>query len=297
MSKKNIYVLLVLVLIIIIAGVLRLTTKEDTWLCQNNVWVKHGNPSDPQPTSGCGEINACPEDAKICPDGSSVGRQGPNCEFAACPAVQSETNEVTFVCKDNKSIQAKFYPKKDEYVDLNLSDGRTWQLPHVISASGARYANTDESLVFWNKGDTAFITENNETTFVDCVLQQPVEPQDNIGMANPAATNCLAKGGKLETRKNKNGEYGVCLFDDNRQCEEWAFFRGQCPLGGLKVTGYENEAQVYCVITGGTVEGVGTESVMCKRFDGTYCEVTANFNGECPDPNNPEPNAGNVEAP
>ena len=27
----------------------------------------------------------CTMDAKICPDGSTVGRQGPNCEFAACP--------------------------------------------------------------------------------------------------------------------------------------------------------------------------------------------------------------------
>lgn len=28
---------------------------------------------------------ACTLEAKICPDGSSVGRQGPNCEFAECP--------------------------------------------------------------------------------------------------------------------------------------------------------------------------------------------------------------------
>ncbi len=27
----------------------------------------------------------CTLDAKICPDGSSVGRSGPNCEFAPCP--------------------------------------------------------------------------------------------------------------------------------------------------------------------------------------------------------------------
>jgi hypothetical protein len=33
---------------------------------------------------------ACTQEAKICPDGSSVGRTGPNCEFAACPVV-SET--------------------------------------------------------------------------------------------------------------------------------------------------------------------------------------------------------------
>lgn len=29
---------------------------------------------------------ACTMEAKLCPDGSYVGRTGPNCEFAACPA-------------------------------------------------------------------------------------------------------------------------------------------------------------------------------------------------------------------
>lgn len=28
---------------------------------------------------------ACTMEAKICPDGSAVGRTGPNCEFAPCP--------------------------------------------------------------------------------------------------------------------------------------------------------------------------------------------------------------------
>ena len=28
---------------------------------------------------------ACTQEAKICPDGSAVGRVGPNCEFAPCP--------------------------------------------------------------------------------------------------------------------------------------------------------------------------------------------------------------------
>ena len=28
---------------------------------------------------------ACTMDAKVCPDGSAVGRTGPNCEFAPCP--------------------------------------------------------------------------------------------------------------------------------------------------------------------------------------------------------------------
>lgn len=41
---------------------------------------------------------ACTLDAKICPDGSAVGRTGPNCEFTECPTTtntNSETNQST----------------------------------------------------------------------------------------------------------------------------------------------------------------------------------------------------------
>ncbi|OGK40707.1 hypothetical protein A3A74_03760 [Candidatus Roizmanbacteria bacterium RIFCSPLOWO2_01_FULL_35_13] len=35
---------------------------------------------------------ACTMDAMLCPDGSSVGRSGPNCEFSPCPTVTDENN-------------------------------------------------------------------------------------------------------------------------------------------------------------------------------------------------------------
>lgn len=34
---------------------------------------------------------ACTREAKICPDGTSVGRVGPQCEFAACPEAATST--------------------------------------------------------------------------------------------------------------------------------------------------------------------------------------------------------------
>ncbi len=37
---------------------------------------------------------ACTADAKLCPDGSAVGRQGPNCEFAPCPKL-ADTIQAT----------------------------------------------------------------------------------------------------------------------------------------------------------------------------------------------------------
>ncbi len=73
---------------------------------------------------------------------------------------------ATFSCEQGKTIGATFYSDK---VDLILSDGRKLSLPHVLSASGARYANTNETFVFWNKGNTAFIEEGN--THVDTPAQ------------------------------------------------------------------------------------------------------------------------------
>ncbi len=56
---------------------------------------------------------SCTLEAKVCPDGSAVGRSGPNCEFAACPTevdvVEEEvTMDGTLIClphKDKKGEQ------------------------------------------------------------------------------------------------------------------------------------------------------------------------------------------------
>lgn len=78
---------------------------------------------------------------------------------------------VKFTCDDSKSIDATFYSDK---VHLVLSDGRTLDVPQAMSASGARYANADESFVFWNVGNTAFITEGDPDvqTYANCVEQK-----------------------------------------------------------------------------------------------------------------------------
>ena len=34
---------------------------------------------------------ACTMEAKLCPDGTYVGRSGPNCEFAPCPGIKKQT--------------------------------------------------------------------------------------------------------------------------------------------------------------------------------------------------------------
>ena len=51
-----------------------------------------------------GEVYACTLDAKICPDGSAVGRIGPNCEFAACPGESDNPTSADFKIGDSITL-------------------------------------------------------------------------------------------------------------------------------------------------------------------------------------------------
>ncbi len=55
------------------------------------------------------------------------------------------------------------------------------------------------------------------------------EIEESAALPNPASVYCLKQGGKLEIRKDEQeNEYGVCIFSNGEECEEWAFFRGEC---------------------------------------------------------------------
>ncbi len=57
-------------------------------------------------------------------------------------------------------------------------------------------------------------------------------PTAQAGLANPASTYCVDHGNKLEMRTaSDGGQYGVCIFPDGSECEEWAYFRGTCAPG------------------------------------------------------------------
>lgn len=47
---------------------------------------------------------ACTMEAKICPDGSAVGRTGPQCEFAACPGESMTTGDLTLGTGEKGSV-------------------------------------------------------------------------------------------------------------------------------------------------------------------------------------------------
>ena len=103
---------------------------------------------------------------------------------ALAPTKNGETPiaQVSFACDAGKTINASFYegeskpapspgepPTPGGSVAVTLSDGRAMTLPQTISADGTRYANADESFVFWAKGNGAFVTEGNDQTYANCI--------------------------------------------------------------------------------------------------------------------------------
>jgi len=67
---------------------IRLGDSTAKQLVQNNYIFLLNNATENAATITVSNENdqiACPMDAKICPDGSAVGRTGPNCEFTPCP--------------------------------------------------------------------------------------------------------------------------------------------------------------------------------------------------------------------
>ncbi len=113
------------------------------------------------------------------------------------------------------------------------------------------------------------------------------QPSSSPQLANPASVNCAQQGGTLSMEQRPGGgEFGVCVFTDNYQCEEWALFRGECPKNGLRVTGYVTPAGRYCAITGGrysvvSAPGATPERGTCSLPDGSSCPAEAYFAGTC----------------
>jgi len=66
-----------------------------------------------------------------------------------------------------------------------------------------------------------------------------LEPNDGVSpettqasIPNPASVFCEQQGNKLEIRTAADGsQSGACVFPDGSECDEWAYFRGECGPG------------------------------------------------------------------
>jgi inhibitor of cysteine peptidase len=69
----------------------------------------------------------------------------------------------------------------------------------------------------------------SDTFTLDVDNVPPEGEAPSAGLPNPAAVYCEEQGYTVEIRTDESGgQYGVCVFPDGSECEEWAFYRGEC---------------------------------------------------------------------
>lgn len=85
-----------------------------------------------------------------------------------------ETTNVIYYCQEGE-LRA-VYEKND--VIVAFPDKRILTLNQSVSADGARYESGQ--IVFWGKGDNAFVTENDKTTFSNCVTGEKIKGDNGL---------------------------------------------------------------------------------------------------------------------
>ncbi len=90
----------------------------------------------------------CTMEAKLCPDGSAVGRTGPNCEFAPCPVLKtSPTPDPSVNWKTYSSKEGNFFFKYPVYYTLHINEQTGFELPYMPNPNSFELdARTDEGV-------------------------------------------------------------------------------------------------------------------------------------------------------
>lgn len=74
---------------------------------------------------------------------------------------------IVYTCARGAQIATAFETGTTERLELSLPNASPVLLTSTESASGAKYTN-ETGIVFWEKGGTAMVEQNNEVTYADC---------------------------------------------------------------------------------------------------------------------------------
>lgn len=144
---------------------------------------------------------ACTMEAKICPDGSAVGRTGPQCEFAKCPELpeQNVPGDISAYIESKADLIKLTYPKPLEVV----------QSPLVIEGEARGYwffeASFPIALVNW---DGLIIAEGVATAEDDWMTEEFVPFKAELEFTNEFTNETpdfMKKGALILKKDNPSG--------------------------------------------------------------------------------------------
>jgi hypothetical protein len=106
------------------------------------------------------------------------------------------------------------------------------------------------------------------TSTIPVPITTPSTEEPNTQLPNPASVNCVQMNGSLRIVETESGQVGICTLPSGEDCEEWAFYRGDCPK--LKVGNDTDEHG--CIGSAGYAWCLGLQQ--CIRPWETICPVS-----------------------
>ena len=86
-------------------------------------------------------------------------------------------------------------------------------------------------------------------------------------MPNPASVYCEQNGNKLEIKMASDGsQNGICVFPDGSECDEWAYFRGECGPAAQESPTPAMTVEATTEASGGDGGGQGARRLHATRY-------------------------------
>ncbi|MFZ5500993.1 MAG: hypothetical protein ACOY58_03660, partial [Candidatus Micrarchaeota archaeon] len=152
---------------------------------------------------GCTQQVACPADARLCPDGTAVGRVGPDCEFAPCPQLVGNDSD------EHGCIGSAGY----SWCDTLQECVRSWETPCPMTeadALGIARENCDAVVA-----TDAMYNEDSDTWWFGMDVDQPgCNPACVVFGNGSAEVNWRCTGVIVYTVKSANSSLGEILVDN-----------------------------------------------------------------------------------
>ncbi len=162
---------IIVIMVAVGAFLLIIRGSEDTWLCRDGQWIKHGVPSAPMPSSGCGdEINSFDK-----------------CIAAGFPIMESYPQQ----CRTDNQTFVQDIGNELEKTDLIRIDfprpNQVVQSPLIITgqARGSWFFEGDFPIELLDDNEN-IITQNYATAKSEWMTEDFVQFEAEISFDNPA---------------------------------------------------------------------------------------------------------------